>query len=560
VSLRVARSHRAHFIVCGDNPLAQRLVEELTARLGEEVVVILPSAQRGRGKQIAAMPQVQVVESDELSDEAFAAAGLADARALALVDQDDLGNIHAALRAGETRPDLRLVIRMFNMGLGNEIRTLFADCAMLSDSRMAAPWFVAAALGELAPSHVRLPGRTIYVARRDEVAPDAVICGIADTEHGGQARLLPPEEGTADLVLAVADTATTDPLQRHRRWRNPVSRLLDWVRTVNRPLVIAFAVTVCLLVVSTILFATVGGNALSDALYLTVLDAAGAAQPDLTLAGPSKIIQVLDTLLGIVLIPMITAAVVGGVVTAQLSDRLGTRRAPIRDHMVVVGLGNIGSRVVGQLRDLGMPVVCVERNATAPGVALARRLGASVILGDAAREDTLRSASVGTAQALLAVTSDDVTNLQVALHGRRLRPELRTVLRLFDGDLAERVQRTFDIGVSRSVSSLVAPAFAAAMVERQVIDTIAVGRRVLLIAEIPLAAGSELVGRRLGEVNEFGEARVLALRGPGESLLDWEPNLTRVLVEGDRVLVVTTRTGLGNALSSSMPARPGPSA
>ncbi|QUQ64017.1 Glutathione-regulated potassium-efflux system protein KefC [Kutzneria sp. CA-103260] len=524
-------------------------------RLGEEVVVILPSAQRGRGKRIAAMPGVRVVESEEVSDEAFEAAGLAGARALALVDQDDLGNIHAALRAGETRPDIRLVIRMFNTGLGNEIRTLFADCAMLSDSRMAAPWFVAAALGELAPSHVRLPGRTLYVARRDEVAPAAVICGIADTEHGGQARLLPPEEGAADLVLAVADPAATDPLQRHRRWRNPVTRLLDWIRTINRPLVIAFVVTACLLVVSTILFATVGGNNLSDALYLTVLDAAGAAQPDITLAGPNKIIQVLDTLLGIVLIPVITAAVVGGVVTAQLSDRLGTRRAPIRDHMVVVGLGNIGSRVVGQLRDLGMPVVCVERDATAPGVALARRLGASVILGDAAREDTLRSASVGTAQALLAVTSDDVTNLQVALHSRRLRSELRTVLRLFDGDLAERVQRTFGIGGSRSVSSLVAPVFAATMLERQVIDTIVVGRRVLLIAEIPLAAGAELIGQRLGEVNEFGEARVLALRGPDTSLLDWQPDLDHVLVEGDRVLVVTTRTGMGNVFSSSsMPA------
>jgi Trk K+ transport system NAD-binding subunit len=553
---RASRSHRPHFIVCGDNPLTHRLVEELTVRLGEDVVVIMSSPQRGHGKQIAALPGVEIVESDELSTEAFEAARLSGARALALVDQDDLGNIHAALRAGETRPDIRLVIRMFNMGLGNEIRTLFADCAMLSDSRMAAPWFVAAALGELAPSHIRLPGRTLYVARRNEIPSGTVICGIADTEHGGRARLLPPDEADADLVLAVADTTIRDPLHRHRRWRTPLSRGWDWLRMLNRPLLVAFSVAACLLVVSTILFATIGRDSWTDALYLTVLDAAGAAQPDLTLAGANKIIQVLDTLLGLVLIPVITAAVVGGVVTAQLSDRLGTRRAPVRDHMVVVGLGNIGSRVVGQLRDLGMPVVCVERTANVPGVALARRLGASVIVGDAAREDTLRSASIDTAQALLAVTSDDVTNLQVSLHGRRLHPELRTVLRLFDGDLAERVQRTFEIGASRSVSSLAAPAFAAAMVERQLIGTIAVGRRVLLIAEIPVTAGSELVGRRLDDVNESGEARVLALRGPAATLLGWEPDLAKVLVEGDRVLVVTTRTGLGNLLNSSLPAAP----
>ena len=37
------------------------------------------------------------------------------------------------------RPDLRLVIRMFNTGLGYGVKRLFADCAVLSDAAMAAP-------------------------------------------------------------------------------------------------------------------------------------------------------------------------------------------------------------------------------------------------------------------------------------------------------------------------------------------------------------------------------------------------------------------------------------
>ena len=547
---RSSRSTRPHFIVCGDSPLAHRVVEELTIRLGEQVVAILPSRQRDHGPQITALLDVQVVESDRLSDDALTAAGLSDARALALLAQDDVGNIHAALRVGETRPDIRLVIRMYNRDLGSEIRTLFTDCAVLSDSAMAAPWFVASALGELAPNHVRLPGRTLVVARRDQVVHSRVICGIADTEHSDRPRLLPPEESVADLVLAVADRTTDDPLRRYRR--NPIVALWGKLRVLNRSLVIAFAATLTLLVVSTVLFATVGHNAWSDALYLTVLDAAGAAQPDITLAPPNKIIQVLDTLAGMALIPVITATVVGGVVSAQLSDRAGFKRAPRRDHVVVVGLGNVGYRVVAQLRDLGIPVICVELNAQAPGVATARRLGATVIIGDATREGTLRLAAVDTARALLAITSDDITNLQVALHGRRLRTGLRIVLRLFDGDLAERVQRTFGITISRSVSYLAAPAFVAAIVERQVIGTIAVGRRALLIAEIPVAPGSPLVGQQLAELNEQGEARVLAMRSGGTPLLGWDPDLQHKLIPEDRVLVVTTHTSLGRILSSSM--------
>ncbi len=74
------------------------------------------------------------------------------------------------LRAQEINPDLRLVIAIFNTRLGERIRTFFTDCAVLSESAMAAPSFVAAALGEPAPSHVRLAGRTLYVARREDVS------------------------------------------------------------------------------------------------------------------------------------------------------------------------------------------------------------------------------------------------------------------------------------------------------------------------------------------------------------------------------------------------------
>ena len=46
---------------------------------------------------------------------------------------------------------------------------------------MAAPSFVAAALGEPAPSHVRVSGRTLYVARREDADPGQVLCGLAET-------------------------------------------------------------------------------------------------------------------------------------------------------------------------------------------------------------------------------------------------------------------------------------------------------------------------------------------------------------------------------------------
>ena len=94
----------------------------------------------------------------------------------------------------------------------------------------------------------------------------------------------------------------------------------------------------------------------------------------------------------------------------------------------------------------------------------------------------------------MSVTDSDIVNLETALHARSLAEEPRIVVRLYDDDLAERVQKSVDNTISRSVSYLAASAFAAAMLEHQVLRTIPVGRHVLLIADVQVDPASELVG------------------------------------------------------------------
>ena len=93
------------------------------------------------------------------------------------------------------------------------------------------------------------------------------------------------------------------------------------------------------------------------------------------------------------------------------------------------------------------------------------------------------------------MTNSDIVNLETALHARALAADVRLVLRLSDDDLAERVQKTVGNAISRSVPYLAAPAFAAAMLEHQVLRTVPVGRHVLLIADVRVGAGSELAGQ-----------------------------------------------------------------
>jgi Trk K+ transport system NAD-binding subunit len=438
---------------------------------------------------------------------------------------------------------------MFNSGLGYGVRRLFADCAVLSDARMAAPAFVAAALGEVAPTHFRYAGRTLYVARRADVRAGDVVCALTS---GTDVLPAPAEERPADLVLAeatgrpVGQTVAVRRLVQARRRRRPVRAIGRAVRAaLNRKLGLA--------VLATLVITVVAGGVLAhfnkvhgfwQSIYVTLLTVFGTSDVEIDKSPVVQAAQLVLTIAGVALLPLITAAVVEGVVNARLALASGKARVPHTDHIVLVGLGMVGTGVLRQLRDLGLDVVAIDRNPDAGGVKVAQRLGVPFILGDAALEETLRAASIATCKALVVVSTDDITNLQAALNARSINPTLRVVLRLFDDDFARRVQIAFNINVSRSVSRLTAPAFAAAMLERDVIVTIPVDRHALLVAEVRVTTGSPLVGEPLRRADRPLSTRVIGLTRAGSDWVNWAPELDHPLEPGDKILVVARRAGL----------------
>jgi Trk K+ transport system NAD-binding subunit len=545
-------ARRDHLVVCGDDALAARVIEELTTTYGEDVTVLLRSRDEGQGPRIARLPKVRIIERAELDTSAFTAAEVQSARSLALLRQDDLGNFHAALRAQELNPDLRLVVAIFNTSLGERIRSFFRDCAVLSGSSMSAPSFVAAALGEPAPSHIRVAGRTLYMARRTDIKPKSTLCALAMTQDPMSPQLLPPDTDTAsaDLVLAIADGAPRNPLAHQRR--HPVRAAIGLARGLFwNKLGLAFAVLFVFIVVGFVMLWASSGFSFGNSAYLTGLDAAGAAVSLPRYPTVEKWAQVILTFDGLAFLPVVTAVIVG----ARLTGSVRRDERPLNDHVIVVGLGNVGTRIVGQLHDLGVSVACVDRSENAAGIALARRLGLRVVIGETDREETLRAAGISTCQALVSVTNSDIVNLETALHARALASDIRIVLRLSDDDLAGRVQRSVGNTISRSVPYLAAPSFAAAMLEHQVLRTIPVGRHVLLISDFRVGAGSELDGLPVEQVHQTGQVRVLAVRRAGGGAVDWSPARSLRLAAQDQLYVIATRAGLSRVLAGSQAPR-----
>jgi hypothetical protein len=87
------------------------------------------------------------------------------------------------------------------------------------------------------------------------------------------------------------------------------------------------------------------------------------------------------------------------------------------------------------------------------------------------------------------------------------------------------------------------------MLQRDVIGAIPVDRKVLLIADVPVCAGSFADGVRVADVDNLAGVRVVAVTGNGRTR--WSPPPDRELATDDRLTVVATRDGLGRAVAAT---------
>ncbi|HZM78727.1 MAG TPA: NAD-binding protein [Candidatus Limnocylindrales bacterium] len=552
-------NHRSnHFVISGSDTLAYRLASELSERYSADVVVIMTTHEVPQARDFSDLDGVEVLTVARIDEKALLEAGLERAAGFAITAQDDVGNIHVALLARDVAPDVRLVVRMYNSALGRSMASLISGCRALSDSEIAAPALVASALGEVAAAPVVVGQRTLVVTRRDEVPSGDIVCGLSVTQADGPL-VLPEHEEAADLVLAEQRAST---LEQTLRLGTAKPKRAPWfaiagaflAAAVSRKTRIALTIVFGVILLAGTLLSFSRGVGMWDGVYLTVVTVLGGLQSEASFAGGEKALQLLLGLAGLTFIPLVTALVVEGMVKARLAVEEARLRYPHSDHIVVIGLGGVGSRVLRLLHQRELKVVAIDPNENARGVSTARQLGIPLLIGDPSRESTLRMAGVERCRALMAIARSDVSNLETALQGRLLQQRLHVVLRLFDGDLASRVRRTFNLPLSRSVSFLAAPVFAEALMDREVIGTIAVERRLLLVADISVQAGSTLDGLSVGQVDDAGEVRVIAVTEFGEPRPLWRPPSGRLIKPRDRLTVVATRKGLGNLAGQSVAA------
>jgi CPA2 family monovalent cation:H+ antiporter-2 len=99
----------------------------------------------------------------------------------------------------------------------------------------------------------------------------------------------------------------------------------------------------------------------------------------------------------------------------------------LRDHMVIVGYGRVGSHLVNVARELAIPHLVIESDVEK--VESLTRHGTPTLWGDAANSEILRYAGLERARAFVTTLPEEAGAEMVVAAARQINPELPIVAR-----------------------------------------------------------------------------------------------------------------------------------
>ncbi|BAX91578.1 NAD-binding protein [Mycobacterium shigaense] len=538
----VFQFHR-EIIVSGDDPLSKTIAEEL----------------RGAGARI--------IKINTAAD--LLGAGVHRARAVVCAGPNDAVNLEIALLTREYSPTVRVVARLANDVLREAVTAVNGPGAILDVADLAAPSLVEAVLsrnahqfqtagiefvvwGAEAPYDATL--REIYA----DLAPVAVVHGKNSPEPGVvvpcPGRDLRVYAGDWTSMIGVKDemeargirvTPPTATRSRHSRVRRAIDALRAMRDDVNPMLVPSLLFALFLILGSTTaVYLTYQNPRMSwlDALYFTseTISTVGYGEFSFAQQSPALRLFVIGLMFG--------GAIVTAILVAFLADLMLSRRfvktagllraRHMRGHVVVVGLGSIGVRVVSDLTAAGYDVLVIEPDENNRYLSTVAKLDVPVIFGDPTMRQTLESARVERARGVAVVNQDDMRNIEtgiVLLEILGSDTKVPIVMRVQGRALSTAVNRRFGFENVRSIVDLAAPWFIGAAMGLHVLGTFWVGQRSFMVGGMLVAEGSELDGLRMVDLST--QTRVIAIIRP-EGPIRLRPRRDARLEAGDTVYVI----------------------
>jgi voltage-gated potassium channel Kch len=350
-----------------------------------------------------------------------------------VIARSDVAALRFALGVAYVRPGLPLLVTIFSRRMAAEVEATVQNVRVISMGDIVAPPLAGPCLD-----------------------PDLLaVAGPPGDRFGAKVR-----EGESAPSRAALDAPSPGWAARAVRRLESIAQPFD---ASARILMLGLVGVLAVLLVETIGTSVALGVPIVEALYTSakVVVTVGPSPPGDQAPEWFKLFATVAMLLALGFTAVLTAGLVDRLLDRRLTGIFGRAAVPRRGHAVVVGLGQVGFRLCQLLRQLGVPVVAVERDPDADNIARAKDEKIPVVVGSGGDGRLLRRLSLDRARALASVTSDELENIAIAVAARAVRRDLHIALRAGDGEATDEIRALFGIGVVRDVDRIAGTALAA---------------------------------------------------------------------------------------------------
>lgn len=314
----------------------------------------------------------------------------------------------------------------------------------------------------------------------------------------------------------------------------------------NKHMVIAFILTVIIIIVGTLGYMIIEGWGILDSLYMTIITLTTVGYSEVQpLSRIGRVYTVGLIFLGFGFFVYVAGAVVQFMVEGQIRNILGRQRLNrkidrLKNHYIVCGYGRIGRVLCKKLRQKPLDLVVIENNPDL--VPLMEKDGMLYISGEAYAEANLQKARIDSALGVIAALGTDADNVFLVLTARQLNPALNIIARASDQAAksklmaagASRVESPYEMGAASMAQRILRPTVTS-FLDLALSDK----PTEIQMEEIPVSAHSHLVGVMLKEsgIRQDYNLIIVAIKNPDGSM-HFNPSHLATLNIGDTVIAV----------------------
>lgn len=583
------------FLVCGLKSLGQHCVAVLKEY---DVKVIAVDDVQPEHWEVPEVPSLleKFIIGDCRQPSVLEQAGIRQCRSILLVTRNERMNIEAAFAARRLNPNVRLIVRSDKQNFNKLLYENLGNFVAFEPTHLSAHAFALTALDSEAIGYFTLEGQLLRVIKH-QVQPKENWC-IGKPVYrlnlttrrilshspvsfdpiiklfgwDPEAEVQPGDTLVYIEVAYELDLSEEDTKKYHRKrwqwkqflqgitpqnlWQKIARFWQSYYRSQNqiRRIATLYAMTVIILwFIGIILYRLYYPNiSLEEAFYATavlLLGGYGDLFGGVEFASPP--VQTSDYIpwwlrlfsLGLTL----TGQAFVGVLYALLTDALVTSRfqffnphppIPERNHVVLVGLNQVGQRVANILQDFNQPLVGIHPTTLDQGALPDMPL----VVGNAI--EALTKVNLSQAKSILLVGDDNMENLEIGLMAHAINPTSRLIIRAQDRHFSDNIAPLFPYAQVLCGAALSAEVFACAAFGENVLSLFRLSNQIVMVTEYNIEEGDTLNGLLLSEIaHGYSVVPILYQKAQQDnySLMPWDDFK---LYPGDRLIVLATTSSL----------------